>query len=254
MSRTLWLGLTFGLAALASAGFRRTVFAGAPMVTVLPSSLHFATQAQGTSSAPQKAVLTNIGNADLVITRITIDGIHAPDFSQTNDCPVAPATLPGGASCTIQVIFKPSEIGDKTAALSIADNASGSPQSVPLSGTATPPVPAVSFTPATLNFGNQAVGTKSAAQPITLANTGSATLNITRSIAIGGENSAEFALVTEKTTCPVTGGQLPPATSCTIAVSFTPATAGAKSAQVIMVDDAEGSPHAVPLAGAATPK
>jgi len=257
MSRTPRLGLTFWLVllvVLASVGFAPVVFAGAPMVTLLPSSLHFAKQAQGTSSAPQKVVLTNSGNADLVITGFTIGGINAADFSQTNDCPMAPATLPAGASCSIQVVFKPSGTGDETAALSILDNASGSPQSVPLSGTATPPVPAVRLTPANLNFGNQAVGTNSAPQTITLANTGSATLNVTHNITISGENSAEFTLVTEKTTCPVTGGQLTPGTSCIIAVSFTPATVGVKTAQVIVMDDAERSPHAVSLAGVGTPK
>lgn len=255
--RLLRFGLTFGLAllvTLASPSSHPTTFAGTPMVTLLPSSLNFAKQAQGTSSAPQKVVLTNSGNADLVITGITVGGINASDFSHTNDCPVAPAVLPAGASCAMQVVFKPSGTGDETAGLSISDNASGSPRSVSLSGTATPPVPAVRLTPTNLNFGNQGVGTKSAEQPVTLSNTGSATLNMTRNIVISGGNSAEFALGTEKTTCPVTGGQLPPGTSCIIAVSFTPATVGAKTAQVIVMDDAEGSPHSIPLAGAGTPK
>lgn len=257
MSRTLRLGLTFWLAlllVLVNVSSPPAVFAGTPMITLLPSSLHFAKQAQGTSSAPQKVVLTNSGNTDLVITEVTIGGINAADFSQTNDCPLAPAALPAGASCAMQVVFKPSGTGDETAAVSISDNASGSPQSVPLSGTATPPVPIVRFTPANLNFDNQAVGTNSAPQTITLANTGSATLNVTDNITINGENRAEFALATEKTTCPVTGGQLAPGTSCILAVRFTPATLGAKTAQVIVMDDAERSPHAVPLAGVGTPK
>jgi hypothetical protein len=257
MSRIARLGLTIWLttvAALAGVGTLPVVFAGAPMVTLIPPSLQFGKQAQGTISTPQKVALANSGNADLVITGIALGGIHAAEFAQTNDCPAAPAALPAGATCTIQVVFKPAATGEETAALSISDNAPGSPQSVPLSGTATPPAPAVKLTPANLNFGDQAVGTASAPQTITLANTGSAALNLTGNIAIGGENAAEFKLVAEKTTCPVTGGQLQPGVSCVLGVSFAPATLGAKTAQVLVVDDAEGSPHAVPLAGAAAPK
>jgi fibronectin type 3 domain-containing protein len=40
-----------------------------------------------------------------------------------------------GANCAIAVIFTPSALGARTAALSITDNASGSPQTVALSGT-----------------------------------------------------------------------------------------------------------------------
>src|SRR4029077_12642660 len=39
-------------------------------------------------------------------------------------------------SCTIQAVFDPATIGSKTALLTLADNAPGSPQSVPVSGTA----------------------------------------------------------------------------------------------------------------------
>src|SRR5262245_57831396 len=257
MSRIARLGLTILLAKatpLAAVSTLPAVFAGAPMVTLIPPSLQFGRQAQGTISTPQKVALTNSGNGDLVITGIALGGIHAAEFAQTNDCPAAPAALPAGATCTIQVVFKPAATGEETAALSISDNAPGSPQSMPLSGTAAPPAPALKLTPANLNFGDQAVGTASTPQVITLASTGSATLNLTSSITIGGENAAEFKLVAEKTTCPVNGGQLQPGVSCVLGVSFAPAAVGAKTAQVIIVDDAEGSPHPVPLAGAATPK
>jgi len=43
--------------------------------------------------------------------------------------------LGGGASCTINVLFTPQASGTRTATLLIADNATGSPQTVALSGT-----------------------------------------------------------------------------------------------------------------------
>ena len=43
--------------------------------------------------------------------------------------------MSAGANCTISVTFKPAAGGTRTGALSISDNALGSPQSVALSGT-----------------------------------------------------------------------------------------------------------------------
>jgi hypothetical protein len=66
---------------------------------------------------------------------ITIIGLNASDFSQTNNC--QPPTYTGGA-CSIQVTFTPSLYGNRTAILMVAaGNASNSPQTVALIGTAT---------------------------------------------------------------------------------------------------------------------
>ena len=75
-------------------------------------------------------------------------------------------------------------------ALSIADNASGSPQAAPTYRILRP---AVSLSPNSLAFGNQSVGTTSTAQTLTLSNTGNAPLSIT-SLALKGTNGSNFAL------------------------------------------------------------
>jgi PKD repeat protein len=98
-----------------------------PSVSLSPTSLTFPAVTVGTSSA-QSTMLTNTGNASLTISSITVSG----GFSQTNTCA---NTVSAGASCTISVIFKPLAAGTTTGALSIYDNAFGSPQSVALSGT-----------------------------------------------------------------------------------------------------------------------
>ena len=46
-------------------------------------------------------------------------------------------TLAAGASCTVSVSFKPVSTGTLTATLSVADNATGSPQKTTLTGTGT---------------------------------------------------------------------------------------------------------------------
>jgi probable HAF family extracellular repeat protein len=105
-----------------------------PNANLSPTSLTFSTQAIGTMSAPKIVVLKNTGTASLKITNIAITGTNARDFAQTHTCG---SSLAAGASCSISVTFKPTASGTQTAALSITDNALGSPQKVSLSGTGT---------------------------------------------------------------------------------------------------------------------
>jgi hypothetical protein len=105
-------------------------------VSVSPSSLDFGTQVHGTASAaPLTAILTNNDSVSYAISSITVTGTNASDFAVTNNCPVSPSTLPSGASCTVSVIFTPSDVGARTAKLNFSDGASNSPQTVYLSGT-----------------------------------------------------------------------------------------------------------------------
>lgn len=105
------------------------------VVTLSPTSLSFAPQTVKTTSPPQSVTLTNVGSAAITITRINIAGLRVTSFGQTNNCPASPATLAGGASCTINVTFTPQLKGVLTANLNVADTGGGSPQIVPLSGT-----------------------------------------------------------------------------------------------------------------------
>jgi hypothetical protein len=103
----------------------------APAVTLSPTSLNLRKQNVGTTSSPQNVTLTNSGTGNLSITGITITGNNASDFGQTNNCGTSVAA---GTSCTISVTFAPSAKGPRTAAVTITDNASNSPQSVTLKG------------------------------------------------------------------------------------------------------------------------
>jgi Cep192 domain 4 len=105
---------------------------GAPVVKLSVSSLTFSDQNLNTQSAVQTTTLTNSGNAMLQITGIAISGTNAGDFSQSNTCG---ANLAAGANCTIGVFFKPTVTGTRTAMVVITDNATGSPQTVSLTGT-----------------------------------------------------------------------------------------------------------------------
>ena len=102
----------------------------APALSLNPVALQFGSQAVATSSQPQNISLSNTGTGALSISAIAISG----DFSQTNNCGNSIAV---GGSCTVAVTFRPSAAGTRTGSLTVQDNASGSPQSIPLSGTGT---------------------------------------------------------------------------------------------------------------------
>jgi Abnormal spindle-like microcephaly-assoc'd, ASPM-SPD-2-Hydin len=107
----------------------------APVVSLSPTSLSFGNQQVNTSSEVRTVTLSNSGNAPLAIHGIGLSGSHSGDYRQQNTCPSTSSTLATGASCFINVTFTPTAEGSRSASLTITDNASGSPQSVALSGT-----------------------------------------------------------------------------------------------------------------------
>ncbi len=209
-------------------------------VDLSANTLTFGNQLQGTTSAAQPLTLTNSGNAALSISSIAVSGTNASDFVQTNNCG---AKVAAGANCTISVTFTPAATGTRTAAITLTDNATGSPQTVSLNGMGT--APSVSISPTSLTFASQVVGTASAAQSITLNNTGNSAMSIT-SIALTGTNHCDFA---QSNTC---GSSVAAGANCTISVTFTPAATGTRSAAVTLTDNATGSPQTVSLTGTGT--
>jgi hypothetical protein len=215
----------------------------APIVTLGGSSISFGNQIVGMSSAVQMVTLTNTGTATLTISSIAITGTNSGDFSQTNTCG---ASVAAGANCSISVTFKPTTSGSRAASVTITDNASGSPQSVLLSGTGIAPV--VGLSSASLTFTGQPVGTTSASQNVTLTNTGNATLTFSGSgIAISGTNSGDFS---QTNTC---GASLAAGANCTISVTFKPTATGTSTASMTITDDAGNSPQNVSLTGTGVP-
>jgi len=103
-----------------------------PFVALTPAALSFSGQSEGTTSTAQIITLTNTGLVPLTISSIAIAGTNAGDYLQTSACG---SSLGAGASCAISVTFTPTETGSSTATLTVTDNAPGSPQNVPLSGT-----------------------------------------------------------------------------------------------------------------------
>jgi hypothetical protein len=139
----------------------------------------------------------------------------------------------------ISVTFSPIAMGSRSAMLTITDNAGGSPQTVPLTGTGIAPI--VTLSAMNLSFGNQNVGTTSAPQNVTLTNTGTAPLTISGISATG-----DFA---QTNTC---GTSVAAGASCTISVAFTPTAPGMRTGSVSITDNAQGSPQMIALSGTGT--
>ena len=107
----------------------------APAVSFNPTTLTFPNTFYGNTANPMSTVLTNVGNAPLNNIVIGLAGTNPTyfAFSGTNNCP---STLAAGAFCTISVNFSPlAAVSNYSASISVADNATGTPQTVALIGT-----------------------------------------------------------------------------------------------------------------------
>jgi Abnormal spindle-like microcephaly-assoc'd, ASPM-SPD-2-Hydin len=97
-------------------------------INIAPKKVDFGARAVNETGAAQTVTVTNTGNAEVTIDDILSSGF---DFSQTNNCG---ATLAAGASCTIQVMFKPATTGPRLGTLNIFDSAAGSPHLIGIEG------------------------------------------------------------------------------------------------------------------------
>lgn len=186
-----------------------------------PASLDFADQQVQTESAPSTVTVTVTGALDLDVTNTTVTG----DFSLgTNTCT---GTIANGASCTVGVSFAPTVTGSRTGSLTLFANVPGGEISVPLDGTGTAPA-AVVLDPTSLDFGTEMMGGTSAAQDVTVSNTGSNAVTISQVSAAG-----DFAI--QANTC---GSSLAEQNSCTLSIVFQPLNSGATQGSLTVVDGA----------------
>jgi Abnormal spindle-like microcephaly-assoc'd, ASPM-SPD-2-Hydin/PQQ-like domain len=204
--------------------------AAQPVVSLSPTSLSFGNQQVGVSSSAQVVTMTNTGTASLSVAGIKISSANTGDFSQTNTCP---SSLAANASCTISVIFNPTKTGSRSSAVKATDNASGSPQSVAINGTGVAPIATLS--PIGISFKGVLVGSTSTSVPITLSNTGTASLTVSSVMATG-----DFSQVNTCTSVAIAVGG-----SCTITVNFTPTATWSRGGSIIITDNSYNNPERV---------
>jgi hypothetical protein len=212
----------------------------APEYSLSPTSIAFGGQALNLASDARAVILSSIGGSTLSISSIALTGTNPGQFSQSHNCP---STLPPGSTCSVSVIFRPTSTGSKTASLTVVAADGAGTKQVALSGTGVKS--AMSFSPTSLSFGNQAKGTNSAAKTVMIINTGTVVLPIL-SIKFGGTNPGQFKQTND---CPA---QVLVGESCTVSVTFNPTSRGTKSASLKITAGGGAGAKSVALTGNGT--
>ena len=181
-----------------------------PQVTLSATSMTFASQIVGTSSAAKTVTLKNNQNVAMPIQGVTISG----DYTQTNNCG---SQLGAGVTCTFNVVFNPTAAGTRTGTLSIRDTAVTNPEDIALSGPATAPaVKSIAISPATVSIVKGKTQQLAAIATYTNNTTGDVTATATWTT-----SSATIATVSKGLTTGMAAG------SATISASMTGGIAGA---------------------------
>jgi Big-like domain-containing protein/IPT/TIG domain-containing protein len=208
-----------------------------PLVQALPASINFGSQATGVASLPITVTLENLGAAALSISSIT----PSANFGVTNNNCTQP--IPANSTCTFGVTVTPpaASPGEFSGEITIADNGAFSTlQIVALSATGVTG-PALTLSAASLNFGSQLSGTTSAAQTVTVTNSGNSSVTFATN---GVSTVGDFVLVS--TTC---GQSLAPGATCTATVEYKPSVPFFEAGDLLFTSNAPGSPQLVMLQG-----
>lgn len=238
---------------VSSGAVLQTAQAQAPEIDIVPSnrSLNFTPTPAGTSSAQLNFDIENNGDADLIITSMTLAGATPAEFTliDTNSC--ASATILAGQKCTAGVTFNPGIAGSYAAVVEIISNdADEGTLHLGLSGIGTPPTTSILLTPVGIPFAATVLGTETATRDITITNTGSSDLTVS-GISLGGDDPGEFTLVNENT-CETA---IAAGNTCTFQAKFTPTTEGSKRATVnVASDDAVNPTMSIALTGYGLPE
>jgi hypothetical protein len=102
-----------------------------PGVSLNPTTLNFGDQTLSTTSTTRSIILTNTGSGTLTISSVVASGDFAAVTVPVTNCGGTVASL---ATCSINVTFTPTATGGRTGAITVTDNASGSPHVATLSG------------------------------------------------------------------------------------------------------------------------
>ncbi|MFK7886055.1 MAG: choice-of-anchor D domain-containing protein [Gammaproteobacteria bacterium] len=219
-----------------------------PFITVDPSELALGEVIVSAMNMGTISII-NDGSADLTIGAVAIGGTNAAEFSQTSQC----GTLAPDAGCTITVAFAPADVGDREAELTIeSDGANETLSTVALTGVGVLGPQIVlsipSTTEASLTFG-------SGTDPVEIDQSATASLMVVSSgsidavvsgVALSGPGAAEFTIDSE--TC--TQAPLAPMSTCNVQITFSPVTAGDKTATITVTsNDVDEPMQTAPLVG-----
>jgi hypothetical protein len=107
-------------------------------LTITPGTLNFRGQRVGTFFLARAVRLANTASTPITINNIAYRSGNADDFAVATDCFASghPATLAGGASCLIDVVYTPRALGKRVATIGISSS-TGPTRIVTLEGVGT---------------------------------------------------------------------------------------------------------------------
>jgi HYDIN/CFA65/VesB family protein/ASPM-SPD-2-Hydin domain-containing protein len=206
-------------------------------VTLSQTYLVFRTVLVGMTSMPQFVRLTNHSStAPAKITSIAA----SPDFSfaaTTSQC-ITGSTLAPLASCTVAMVWTPSDSGSRSGQVTIADSDPASPHIIDLQASAT----GIRLSSGTLRWNPAAVGVTGVSQIMEVKNEGGTAIKI-ESV----EASGDFY---QQNTC---GKELVQHQSCAVTVWFQPTAAGERVGTVLIHDSDVTGMQQIFLTGVGSP-
>jgi Abnormal spindle-like microcephaly-assoc'd, ASPM-SPD-2-Hydin len=209
---------------------------GVAPLTASPTSLSFGTVTVGTTSVAKTVTLKNDNPSTPLSLSFSANGDYSAVAGGGTPCG---ATLAGGASCTVNVTFKPHQNGTINGAVTVKDGVSLSPLVVGLTGSGSGGVVApLTFTPTSLSYTNAVVGTNTA-KTVTVKNTSASSVTVS-SVSASGDYSASGCVTT------LTSGA-----TCTLTVTFSPSTSGTTKGAIALTDTTSVSPEVLDASGTA---
>ena len=201
----------------ATAALSGTANAAAPIV-LNPVLVTFPSTTIGATSAVQNITISNTSGAAIALQTPSVSGV---DFKMTaNTCG---ASLAASTGCTVAIAFTPTASGTRSGTFSISDDVGT--QTASLSGIGTSPA-TDALSPLTLTFASQQITTASAAQQITLTNSGDLPLTLIAAQITAGD----FTVVN------ACGNSLNAHSTCSMNVGFAPKNVGTLSGQLTVSD------------------
>lgn len=210
-----------------------------PVLTLSPQSLNFGDQPVGVASV-QTLTLRSIGELAVTVSNYKLSGANPGDFRVVNPANCLGSLSPG-MQCSIQVEVNTTAAGARSAGLQVTSDSADPVSPVALSANGILGI--LQATPGTYVFPTTEIG-QSATQAFTLKNVGQAPLTVSALSVAQPTGSTSYAL---DNGC--AGQTLAPAQSCSVGVTFKPATAVAVNAGVNITHTGQGGSTAITLAG-----
>ncbi len=186
-----------------------------------PVTVNFGKVALGKQST-QNVSITNPGKNTVTVTQV---GVSNPQFALSGVTP--PLSLPSGQTASFSISVKPTTAGSVSGTLSVVHDASTTPLLLNLTATGVSPLPQISTSSLSVDFGRVSVGMQDTSS-LTITNEGGTDLTVSMLTLTG----AEFAVNGITTPRTIGAGK-----TATMTLTFHPTVAGSASGSIAITSN-----------------